>query len=196
MNEEQETELKQQIDAILFAAGNKVESTEIARLCNMGHNLEAVEKALLSLKQKYDAHPSLMLLQEGNAYKLQVREKYISVVKNIVTKTELTKTVMETLAVVAYKAPVLQSDIIRIRTNKAYDHLAELENAGYITRAVKGRSKLIKLTPKFFDYFDVPPEKLKEKFKSVAELEKAVEEKEKESGILHQEHTVLHAQKK
>src|SRR3989338_5277644 len=165
MNDEQFEELKHQIDSILFAAGSKVELTEIARLCSMGHNLALVEQAMQELQKKYENHPTLMLLQEGNAYKLQLREKYISVVKNLVTKIELTKTVMETLAVVAYKAPVLQSEIVHIRTNKAYDHLDELENAGYLTRTKKGRTKLILLT---------------EKFQNIAELEKTVEEKEAE----------------
>jgi len=56
--------------------------------------------------------------------------------------------------------------------------LDELEELGYLTREKKGRSKLIKLTPKFFDYFDVPPDKLKEKFRNVAALEQAIEQKE------------------
>jgi DNA-binding MarR family transcriptional regulator len=87
---------------------------------------------------------------------------------------------METLAVVAYKAPVLQSKVVKIRTNKAYDHLAQLENSGFITREKSGRSKLIKLTSKFFEYFDIDPSKLKQKFSSSGDVEKAIESKEKE----------------
>ena len=73
---------------------------------------------------------------------------------------------METLAVIAWKVPVLQSDIISIRTNKAYDHLVELEKSGFISRSKSGRTKLIKLTDRFFNYFDVKnAEAMKEKFK-------------------------------
>ena len=43
MNDERMQELQYQIDAILFAAGDKIEITEIARLCNLGHNLDLVE---------------------------------------------------------------------------------------------------------------------------------------------------------
>lgn len=175
-------ELKKKIESLLFASGKKLEITEIAKLCRLSHNLELVEEVLNDLKKKYDSETSsLMLVNEGTAWKLTVREKYVSMVQKIVTQAELSKTIMETLAVIAYKAPVLQSDIIRIRTNKAYDHLRELENSGYITREKKGRTKLIKLTQKFFEYFDVPPEKLKEKFRTVEELEKAVEVKEEEA---------------
>ena len=55
-------------------------------------------------------------------------------VRKIVTETELTRSVMETLAVIAFKYPILQSDLIKLRTNKAYDHLVELEKSGYISR--------------------------------------------------------------
>ena len=181
--ESQNEELKKKIESILFASGKKIEISEIAKLCRMSHNLELVEKLLKDLQKKYDEdESSLMLVQEATAWKLTVREKYVSVVQKIVTSSELSKSITETLAVIAYKSPVLQSDIIKIRTNKAYDHLKELENAGYITREKKGRTKLIKLSPKFFEYFDVPPEKLKEKFRTVEELEKAVELKEEEAA--------------
>lgn len=181
--EELNEELKKKIESILFAAGKKIEITEIAKLCRLSHNLELVEKVLHQLKKKYESESSpLMLVQEGTEWKLTVRERYVQIVQKIVTQTELSKTITETLAVIAYKAPVLQSDIIKIRTNKAYDHLKEIEKAGYITREKKGRTKLIKLSPKFFEYFDVPPEKLRQKFKTVEGFEKAVELKEAEAA--------------
>ncbi|MEM4247232.1 MAG: SMC-Scp complex subunit ScpB, partial [Candidatus Woesearchaeota archaeon] len=172
------SELKNQIESLLFSAGKKLTLEELGRLCKE-ENLNAVRAAIELLKKELDEkQSSLMLVEEGGAYKLTVREKYVPMVKKVVTTPELPKSIMETLAVVAYKAPVLQSQVIKIRTNKAYRHLDEIEEMGYITREKKGRSKLIKLTPKFFDYFDVPPEKLKEKFRNVAALEQAIEQKE------------------
>ncbi len=172
------TELKNQIESLLFSAGKRMTVEELGRLCKE-ENPDAVRAALDILKKELDDKQSpLMLVEEGGAYKLTVREKYIQMVRKVVTTPELPKGIMETLAVVAYKAPVLQSKVIKVRTNKAYRHLEELEELGYVTREKKGRSKLIKLTPKFFDYFDVPPDKLKEKFHNVAALEKAIEEKE------------------
>ena len=175
-----EVNLIKKVESILFSIGKKVQIEEISRLCKE-KDLEKIKQALESLKEKYKSEDSsLTILQEGDEWKLTVKEAFIPYIKNIVTETDLTKTVMETLAVIAYKAPVLQSEVIRIRTNKAYDHIAELENAGYISRTKQGRTKLVKLTKKFFDYFDIPPDQLKSKFKNVEELEKTVEEKEKE----------------
>jgi segregation and condensation protein B len=175
------SELKNQVESLLFSAGKRLTVEELARLCKE-ENPDAIRAVLEILRKEIeDKQSSLMLVQEGDAWKLTVREKYVSVVKKVVTTPELPKSILETLAVVAYKAPVLQSNVIKIRTNKAYRHLDELEEMGYITREKKGRSKLIKLTPKFFDYFDVPPDRLREKFKSVAALEQEIEHKEQAS---------------
>ncbi len=185
------TELKNQVESLLFSAGKRLTLEELGRLCKE-ENLDAIKAALELLKKELDdKQSSLMLVQEGDAYKLTVREKYISMVKKVVTTPELPKSILETLAVVAYKAPVLQSHVIKIRTNKAYRHFDELEELGYITREKKGRSKLIRLTPKFFDYFDVPPEKLREKFKNVAALEKVIEQKE--TAIEQAQQAIVHA---
>lgn len=176
-------ELKRMVEAILFAAARKLELEELASLCK--RSPEDVLAILNEWKTQLDSSDSpTMLLQDGTAWKLTVREKYIQVIKKVVTKTDLPKGILETLAVVAYKVPVLQSKVIKVRTNKAYDHLAQLENSGFITREKSGRSKLIKLTPKFFEYFDIDPSKLKQKFTTAGDIEKAIEVKEKEIAQL------------
>jgi segregation and condensation protein B len=172
-------ELKRVVEAVLFAAARKLELAEIAKLCKRPE--QDVLAVLEQWRSQLDESKSpTMLIREGDTWKLTVREKYISVIKKVVTKTELPKSILETLAVVAYKVPVLQSKVIKIRTNKAYDHLRFLEDAGFITREKSGRTKLLKLTPKFFEYFDLDPSKLKQKFGSASQVEKAIEAKEAE----------------
>ncbi len=172
-------ELKNKVESVLFSAGKRMHIDELVKLCRS--NKEEVQQALKELRDDYDTkNASLMVAEEGDFWKLTVREKYLGLVRKIVTATELSKTLMETLAVIAWKAPVKQSDVIKIRTNKAYDHLRELEEAGYITREKHGRTKLIKLAQRFFEYFDIPEDKLKEKFKNVDQMAKAIEAKEQE----------------
>ncbi len=174
-----DADLKRRLESLLFSSGRKIEIEELSKHCK--EEKETIKEVLKELQQELDEkQSSLMLIEEGEAWKLTVREKYLPYVKKVVKQPELPKSLLETLAVVAFKAPVLQSNVIKIRTNKAYKHLDELEKNGYITREKKGRTKLIKLTQKFFDYFDLPKEKLKEKFKNVAKLEHTIEQKEQE----------------
>ncbi len=172
----QQSELKNKVEAVLFSTGKKVALDYIAKLCRA--NKEEVITALSELKKDYEAKgSSLLVVDEGEFWKFTVRENYSPIVRKIVPQTELTKTMIETLAVIAWKAPVLQSDVIRIRTNKAYDHLSELEKAGFISREKHGRTHLVKLTQRFYDYFDVHNEQeIKNKFKGFKE------EAEKETG--------------
>ncbi|MBN1156990.1 SMC-Scp complex subunit ScpB [Candidatus Woesearchaeota archaeon] len=148
-------DLKKKVEAVLFSVGKKIELADIAKLCRE-KDIELVRNALGQLMHEYEnKDSSLMIVEEGTKWKLTVREKYTSIVKKIVADTELSKTILETLAVVAWKNPVLQSDVIKIRTNKAYDHLDQLEEMGFIARQKHSRTKMIKLTEKFFNYFDL-----------------------------------------
>ncbi len=168
--------LKREVESLLFSSGKTMSLEELSKLSKES-DLEQIKTALNSLKTELEEkQSSLIILEENNSWKLAVREKYLLLISKLGIKTELTKSITETLAVVAYKAPALQSQIIHIRTNKAYNHLDELEQMGYITREKKGRTKLIKLSQRFFDYFDLPPEKLKEKFHTVQQMEAEIKE--------------------
>ncbi|MBU0461935.1 MAG: SMC-Scp complex subunit ScpB, partial [Nanoarchaeota archaeon] len=87
---------------------------------------------------------------------LTVKEGFLSIVQKINPHTELSKAVMETLAVIAWKQPITQAKVVDIRTNKAYDHVEELVELGFITKERYGRSYMLRITQKFLDYFDLP----------------------------------------
>ena len=168
-------ELKKEIVSLLFSSGKVMNEEELADLTNSSK--KEVKEALESLKQDYDARDSsLMLVQSGETWKLNVREKYMNLVTKIVADTELSFPVLETLAVVAYKAPVVQSEIIKIRGTNAYEHIGVLANEEFVEKKKEGRSFRLNLTPKFFKYFDVSNDKdIKEAFQDVKIPEKKIE---------------------
>jgi segregation and condensation protein B len=171
--------LKNKLEALLFSSGRKMDLDELSKLIRT--RKDRIKKELEELKEEYDQkESSTMLVNEGDFWKLTVREQYLPLVRNIVTETELSKTILETLAVIAFKYPIKQSDLIKIRTNKAYDHLRDLQEMGYITRQKHGRSNLIKLTQKFFEYFDLAEDRLKEQFQDFKSIAKAIEDKERD----------------
>lgn len=179
MAELKKSSAKSKVEAVIFSAGHRIGLDEISRLCRA--RKDDVLSALQELKKEYDEkQSSLMLVEEGDFWKFTVRDHLIPVVRKIITETELTRSVLETLSIIAFKYPILQSDLIKLRTNKAYDHLAELEKSGYISRQKHGRTNLIKLTEKFFKYFDLTEDKLREQFKDFDSISKAIKEKEEE----------------
>lgn len=179
MAELKKASVKSKVEAILFSTGRRISLDDISKLSRSMK--DDVLKALKELQKEYDEkQSSLMLVEEGDFWKFTVRDHFIPIVRKIVTETELTKSVLETLAIIAFKYPILQSDLIKLRTNKAYEHLVELEKSGYISRQKHGRTNLIKLTEKFFKYFDLTDEDLKNQFKDFDSIAKAIKEKEEE----------------
>ena len=94
---------------------------------------------------------------------MDISEKYHFLINKLATgSAEFTKAEQETLAIIAYKQPIKQSVVIKIRGNKSYDHISQLKEKGLISSEKLGRSRLLKLTPHFFDYFDVSEKEVKE----------------------------------
>lgn len=170
MQSKPEEDLKNRIEAILFSAGKKISLDDIAKHARM-YDKELIKKILFELQQEYESRNSpMMVVEEGDSWKLIVREKYLSYVKKIVGETELPKSTMETMAIIAWKSPALQSEIVEIRSNKAYNHIDDLEKTGFIIKERHGRSYLLKLSQKFFDYFDIKNEdEIKGKFERFKE---------------------------
>ncbi|MBI4143633.1 SMC-Scp complex subunit ScpB [Candidatus Woesearchaeota archaeon] len=162
--------LKNKLEAVLFASNQPLSAEDLARVCKES-DVDLVVKTLHEIREELKQRSSsLMLVETHGFFRIIVQESFIPYVKKLVTKVELPKSIIETLAVIAYKSPVMQCNVIKIRTNKAYDHILQLEKQGFIVREKKGRSKLIKLSSRFFEYFDIPPEKLKERLAKTEDL--------------------------
>jgi segregation and condensation protein B len=168
-------ELKKEVESLLFSSGKMMKEKELAELTN--HSEKEVREALEALKKEYDERDtSLVFMNSGDSWKLNVREKYIGLVTKIVSDTELPFPVLETLGVIAFKAPAMQADIIKARGTNAYEHVGVLVESGFIEKKKEGRSFRLSLTPKFFEYFDVAGhEGIKEALKEVKVPEKVGE---------------------
>ena len=65
----------------------------------------------------------------------------------------------------------MQSEIIRIRGNGAYDHIKILKELDFVTSEPSGRTSILRLTTKFYDYFDVVENQLRSKMQVAVEKE-------------------------
>jgi len=156
-------ENQKKVEAVLFAIGKEITEERIAALCSLDQ--KEVNQILQSLEKSYkDMDLSFYLVQKENGWKLTVRDKYVPLVSSIVTSTELEKSLMETLAVIAWKYPIVQSEIVKLRNASAYEHMKQLEEQGFIAKEKFGRTFKIKLTKKFFEYFDLPSDEAKQAF--------------------------------
>lgn len=142
------------VEAILFASGKGVTIEQFEQ--NTELSQKEIKKALKKLQESYEKNEGSLVISEHNKkWKLTVRGKYLKYIEKIVSEVELPGPLLRTLSVIAYKSPVMQSDVIHIRGQGAYEHVKELVKQKFITKDEEGRSFLLKITDKFYNYFDV-----------------------------------------
>lgn len=176
------SDYKNQVESILFASGRFMDIETIMNLLEVSDK-KLIKQSIGKLQKEYIERESpLMIVEEKNGWKITVRETYLPLVRKIVADTELPKTVLETLAVIAWSAPILQSKVVDIRHNKAYEHIALLEELGFVGKEKTGRSFLLKLTEKFFNYFEVDGKQdLRKLFKDIKDEKILQLEKKKQT---------------
>ena len=165
-----EIETQKIIESLLFASSNRMDLKELSELSEKSE--KAVLKALDALETKYlDDSTSLVIHHDEGWWKLGLKSDYLPFAEKLMPSTELARPVVETLAMIAWKSPILQSDLVKLRSPVVYEHIMELEKLHLITRVRKGRSYIVKVTEKFHDYFDIPKEKAESLFKDYVEPE-------------------------
>ena len=156
-------DIKHKVEAVLFTTGKFLTAEEIANLA--GTQAEEIIPAINSLIEDYKTRDtSLEIIQLGDKFKLNIKKEHMHLTTKLLKDTELDKPTQETLALIAFKQPVMQSLIVKMRGNTAYEHVKNLEQLEFLTSEKSGRTRLLKITQKFYDYFDIVQDELKQKF--------------------------------
>ena len=109
------SEYKDKVEAILFTTGDFMTLEELGRLLNLG-SMGIVKEALEELKTDYlQRGSSLELINEGDKWKLNVKSQYGYLTNKLMGDTEFDRPTTKTLAVIAFKNPALQSEVIKTR---------------------------------------------------------------------------------
>jgi segregation and condensation protein B len=166
------------VEAVLFVAGKFIEEDYIAKVLQL--DKRTLKKELAELREHYEKRDdtALRVTNEGTQWKLTVRDEYLSVASKLVSDTEIQGTVLETLAVIAWKNPIMQSELIKIRGPAGYEHIAELVERGFVTKVPDGRTFKLTLQEKFFNYFDVEGREDMRKLFSPVEAQAAAQQAE------------------
>lgn len=146
--------MKRTIEAALFTAGKPVSLNVLSSLVDAGK--PEVRDAVEELAEEYEDRGSAVEIKEvpGDKYIMQIEPRYAESVMGLAPR-ELSRPLLRTLSVIAYRQPVTQSDIVEIRGNTAYSHIDELAELGFIDTEPHGRTKLLTTTPDFSEYFGI-----------------------------------------
>ncbi|PIN90612.1 SMC-Scp complex subunit ScpB [Candidatus Pacearchaeota archaeon CG10_big_fil_rev_8_21_14_0_10_32_14] len=154
LDEEKEVEALRKLEAVLFVSGRFLSLQELISYTDTNPIIlrELLEK--LSDKYENDEASALQIVNKNNLYKMDVKIEYNEVINRLATgRSEFTKAEKETLAIIAYKQPIKQSVVIKIRGNKAYDHIKKYVDLGLIKKKKVGHTNDLTLSDEFYDYF-------------------------------------------
>ncbi|MGL5032622.1 MAG: SMC-Scp complex subunit ScpB [Microcystaceae cyanobacterium] len=147
--------LATKIEAILYIKAQPLRIAELTE--STGCDRPEVEEALIELMEDYAHRDSALEVTEGEqGYSLQLRTTFQNLIQDIVP-AELGTGSLRTLAAIALKSPILQTDLINLRGSTAYQQVQELVEQGFVRKRkqVDGRSYWLEITDKFHQYFEI-----------------------------------------
>ena len=152
------------IEALLFGAGRPLRLSEIRSLLDnsgISEDLASIKKSINLIEERYQ-NTSLEIKEVSSGYRLQIKESYSPCLSSLWNEKapRISKALMETISIIAYKQPVTRGDIEDIRgvhvSTSSIRSLLEREwikVSGF--RDVPGRPALYITTKQFLDDFNM-----------------------------------------
>jgi len=143
------------VEAVLFISGRYLNMHQLVSLT--GLNPMIISDALEKLQKRMEREDSaLMIVSKDNLWKMDVRRDFHGIINKLATgNSEFSKAEQGTLALIAYKQPIKQSVVIKIRGNKAYDHIKKFVDLGLVNSKKEGHTQVLSLSDEFYDYFNL-----------------------------------------
>ena len=147
--------LATKIEAILYLQARPLAIAELMEIS--GEERPAIEDALMELMEDYAHRDSaLEICETDQGHSLQLRAAFQSLIQDFVP-ADLGTGSLRTLAAIAIKSPILQTELIELRGSSAYQQVQDLVEAGFVRkrRQTDGRSYWLEVTDKFHQYFEI-----------------------------------------
>jgi segregation and condensation protein B len=159
IDEAKEKEYLKRIEAIFFVSGRFLSMQELISFSDL--NPIIIRELIEKLKEKYSKDDSSIEIVERNGlWKMDIKKEFSGIVNRLASgSSEFSKAEKETLAIIAYKQPIKQSVIIKIKGNKAYDHVKRFIELNLVKKRKLGHTNELSLSDEFYDYFNLQDSK-------------------------------------
>jgi segregation and condensation protein B len=154
-------DLKAIIESLLFVAETPLKIDKIKTILEL-EDRDAVRDALTSLAEEYESGKRGFFLSEvAGGFQLRTRPEYSHWIRRLkdTRPARLSQAAMETLAIIAYKQPVLRSDIEYLRGVDCGGTLRTLLERRLIRimgrKDLPGRPMIYGTTREFLELFDL-----------------------------------------
>ena len=159
LNDQKDITAESVLEAVLFASDEPLSDSRLAGIVEMG--VKQIRQYIQSLNDKYQANKSAFRIEQiAGGYQmltLSVYNPWLQKLLRVRSEGKLSPAALETLAIIAYKQPVIRADIEVIRGVAGGEVIRSLMSKGLVKivgRAeVLGRPTLYGTTKKFLEIF-------------------------------------------
>ncbi len=182
----EKVELKRTIEALLFASSDPVTLGRFKKIT--GVTGKDIKEAIHCLQNDYMVKDHAFQINEvASGYLLLTMPEYDTWVSKLAgekRRMRLTQAALETLAIVAYKQPIIRAEVEEIRGVKSDGIISQLIEKNLITIAGRadtlGRPHYLRTTKQFLDYFGL---KSLDDLPSIEEIERIIKSRAMENQI-------------
>jgi len=160
------------LEAALYVAGRPLDLRTLGSIIK-SRSKKRVQMLTRTLMREYEGRDTALeiLELEDERFVLQLKAEYTPEVRRLAIRPLLSVGPLKTLSYIAYRQPVPQAQVIDVRGHHIYGYLKQLEELGLIIREKAGRTKVIRTTDFFADYFGLSHDlrTMKQQLKSIFE---------------------------
>ena len=181
--------LKSLIEAALYMSNEPISVEQMSKMFKA--DKEKVKEAVLEIKKDMqDSSHGVYVLETTQGFQIRVKPQYSQSVRRLTPYKDLGRGLLRVLALVAYKQPITQSEIVKVIGNRTYEYVKVLTDRGLIKAIKQSRTKALVPTKEFANYFGLEnPEDVKKFFENMEIEAKEIEEDEKELEEVDSEET-------
>jgi segregation and condensation protein B len=167
--------LQQQLcEAALYVSGRPLDVKTIGSVIG-ARSEEKIKGIVRSIRERYEKSESpiqILELPDGR-FVMQLKPEVAKHVRKLSNRPLLTPGPLRTLSFIALRQPIPQSRVIAVRGKLAYQHVKQLKEMDLISYEKLGRSKTLRTTVTFADYFNLnhDPVMMRKELKNILDLQ-------------------------
>lgn len=142
------------VEAALFISSNPLDVNSLKDISEI--EKDDIKEALEDIREKFeDESHGIELFKSPRGYQFRVKPDYLEEVSHLTPYSDLTRGQLKVLALVAFKGPIKQSNIVKIIGNRAYSYIKDLEQQKLVRSEKHKRTKKLEITQEFKNYFGI-----------------------------------------
>ncbi|MEM4189242.1 MAG: SMC-Scp complex subunit ScpB [Candidatus Caldarchaeum sp.] len=141
-------------EAILFASDKPVGIKTLQKALRT-RSYKKIRQIVEALKTEYRGRAVEIVELEGERFYMRLRPDLADFAKKFTRKKALPHGILKTLSTIAYYQPVPMSTLAAIRGKDAYRQLKILVEKGLVEAEKSGRTRLLRTTQLFAEFFGV-----------------------------------------